>query len=933
MITEFKFIMLIFICALGDVCSSDPRYSTNYCAGSRNTSCFDMDGILSCEGVTKIVQKTDPSSGLYKVICSDGDFPTSGKFKNKTFEFLYSPSCSHCTERNGTCQGDLSFCNEFSCADGTKCQCVLKRGVESFGHRSKTMSWRKGSKVNVAIGWTYDYQQEVYPMAYDDFQYDDSPRRSQNIVTSKRFSYDIPDYVWSQPKVTIFTKNYDGLRAYMDKDSKSTSFDLMSSSTEYTFDESWLSNTDNIIMRVYNISNSNRVLSASLDVFSVRICSIPDNVFGPDFRNHFSCFPSSLQAIYVLFFIFIAIIVILILAVLYYAVKSCTNTQTIKNFYYNKDDKSQVRSRSSSPRGRNAPVTYAISFMMFICLASACDDSLSVSVANPVCYVEGSNEICTVEVQTLATLPFPGFKLCIDVIDSSRNVKIGNFSISLIEVINVAPINLLYHTASWEPKTCADKWCPNTGGCGVDYNCQTFATWTGLESATANNQLSGDCYLYPGVTTCGSSCGCAGCGCFFCSDACTYMRWSLKPTLFNGATSSIYSVYSPGSFTIRPKVKICWYNMSSEDCFEGYFQTNDPVPFGDKFILSILGNLASSTIVPPFANVAKSIDNTKIIFVTASALNQPLKQSFGDIQSADSTGLLNPDFESFIFDHSIASCTASGDGGTCNFAQSGVSLYQNTAPVLPGNYNGKIFSLSSNSDLIALDPNPGSTLIRILSPNITFVRKVSIVCPLISFVNSSGEYSSVSLPRMFISAKSTCDPGSCVLSSADISLVTPSLSLTNAAKNYEIKFSSSHKHMTGSLCCANLLKKSCFDFDFMLDDPEIIITDNGTTVNTGRSSAEQFWSTLSVGSQIGFIIGICLALLLVLLLLALGLYLMKKLADGGYERVPEKDKEIELKPTDTAVPKKDNKAIFMSQAAKSAIKSNAQKTHIDSRYW
>lgn len=441
------------------------------------------------------------------------------------------------------------------------------------------------------------------------------------------------------------------------------------------------------------------------------------------------------------------------------------------------------------------------------------------------CVVTLDKKECSISMSIAAFLPYPGAVQCYDFqSDSSTIMKV------YVEYYNhttSASKRDLYYSSNWDPLSASSKRCDQAGKCSSGH-CSGMLSG----DATADGELTGETTEYPGLTRCDASCGCAGCGCFYCSDGCLYSRAALKPK------EPFYKVEEVIAISQYPLLLVT--TVSGSTLIDQIFVGGIGSASSANYTYNILGNFAGSVSVFGTNKVVKIDNSTDAHLISASDSGSPSTQSIGDIQANSLNLLKNKGVSNFNYASSMWSAHAGQDSTSYTFEPSGASKIP-LGKKFPVTIDGQVWQYSPTA-LINLNTNPGTLSYTIKSKkpfNVT--QTVTAVCPQIEAAGSAGGcYSCLSSSFFNLTAKSICSSGFATVILKDDefdgvnspNLITTSLPLVKTDKEYKIYFRNSKPSLAVEICLVGQGKTSCKTF--VGDFPADINVGNNTRTDTNN---------------------------------------------------------------------------------------------------
>jgi len=516
--------------------------------------------------------------------------------------------------------------------------------------------------------------------------------------------------------------------------------------------------------------------------------------------------------------------------------------------------------RYYAPKGRNNVVKYLLILSLICCAQSACVNSISIPSSQIICL--GQN--CSVTFSTLVSLPFPTAEFCISMLDSNGS-PLGSINVKLEEVLQKVNLKALYYTSGWTGTSQFVKRCYNAGPCSGDA-CTLTPSAGGIDAYEQLDDSS--VILFPGVTNCMPTGGCAGNGCFYCNDACLFYRWALMPS------GSIYKVLEPDSSFLQPKISLTFNNKTLGSTSIIGIDT----VFND-WKLRIEGSLQGDTTIFA-ANKIISAGNSSW-YGSASESNSPQAATVGDIQATTQASFSSPSTSMFIFDSSIA--TVSGAGSVIFNSQgiNDLTTYKKF-PILIGSSS---WSLDSNFVMQQNVSNPGAVIFT-LSTNkpFNFTRSVDLVCPKVQAFNASGCFSCTTGSEVMLELKSDCQSGIVVLTSSSTTthITTVSASIGLTYQWYHIRFTTSVKETSFDLIIIGSGGNSSVHVSFTAVEDVNLSGDNSTSSTPGIGDSPVGISLLNPQSWKDWLIWSVVIFVLICLLVGAGVLLYYSITLGWW---------------------------------------------------
>jgi hypothetical protein len=377
-------------------------------------------------------------------------------------------------------------------------------------------------------------------------------------------------------------------------------------------------------------------------------------------------------------------------------------------------------------------------------VADACSTTPVITSLVPTCTFVNQNLTCSFNLNALITLSTAFDESCLNLKDSDgRPFADIRFNYGSFKYLTQTAFS--YYTSDFVCVSQASKscWTPSNW-CGA--RCNNMVA----NDTTGQGQLSDPkVTTCPGITKCTRTCGCAGCGCFYCDAACTVFRWALNPQ------GLPYSVYQITGLTSVPNVTI---NVTIPGKPSTFLSVN-PFPGilvkAGVFNVTQLGTFSNPTDLQLSTYGVVSNDlGTLQFFNPVAQKGTPLKLGVGDVQyyvrnqltCGTTTGSLGT-----VFDPNIG---VSGETSvTCT--TSGISKLK---PV-PQLFNGYQVASSTASTVSFVPPTYPPIQIALSTGNLVLSQIVDYVCPVVEFVNITGCYQCKSGFQVLFNARSKCVSG------------------------------------------------------------------------------------------------------------------------------------------------------------------------------
>lgn len=539
-------------------------------------------------------------------------------------------------------------------------------------------------------------------------------------------------------------------------------------------------------------------------------CQIAECAFVcKEYFTHFVCYSTTTQAIVGTSFAVSILVLVMIFCGIVYKIVECV--KVAPQFI--------VQVPNSMPM-------HAVLLVACLCLispVSAQCNSVAITESDIVsCITSGNTRSCNIQINVIVSLVSLGSKAC-GLIMSETGVPIGSFNITYVSSTTIANVVPLYYTAGWFGMVTSSKNCPASGPCDRDDGCP---------STFPENFLRGVATMWPGQRACESSCACAGCGCFFCNDACLFWQYGHLPF-----STSLLRVYRIINSNVLPSVR---FDLEINGITTTQTLTVQPFPTGllTNYTAMVIGSYSGE--VTNFGTDKLVISSTAAKFASANEYNVALYGNIGDIQAASPAAFSTPSTNGFIIPSSLVPHVSSQESVSFAFPASGNALFA-TRPALPTMIGSTLWSYDG-SRLVGMNTNPGGIQVSFstVSP-VKISYDVTAVCPIADpIVSVTGCHNCPLGFSISINSHSSCDSGSVVVSietNGRITLFTPSVLLGPTSRRYIISLSSLDRSISGTVVLTYGDNKARFPFVGALSDPPVLTQQQISWINSNISDA------------------------------------------------------------------------------------------------
>lgn len=445
--------------------------------------------------------------------------------------------------------------------------------------------------------------------------------------------------------------------------------------------------------------------------------------------------------------------------------------------YYFRDGRNYKKVKKWDREGLKPYLTVALFVMFFLPAVLGCNSNAIVESKDQVCQPNPNGQItCTIKTNIDLKLKFLGDRSCISFIRNDGAPSNMQVMIQYIGVIATYPLSDQYYTSDWTGQSISAHRCWDTlnglsqpnkcsgSPAGAAPQCDLIQS-TGVMNNAMGELPNGPIMFLPGRTGCRRSCpaGCASC--FYPHSGCVFNRYAIQP----GKEVFILKKATTPIFTPKILVRI----TDASGIREIISSTNEAIPV-PGFVVSLNGIFSqtitdmSNDYIMVHNNTATTLEPTR--WVPASARNQPVVLTIGDIQAASQAALLSPTETSFAYAPNLFTRVEHDTSEGFEWAQSGYSrrLVYQTFPAISG---GDIWYYKQNTIESNLTNPAGIDLSIKMDGSFALSQTVSLVCPKMSLVSASGCYSCAKGSIIAIKIKSTCGDGVVSIESSDPQVV------------------------------------------------------------------------------------------------------------------------------------------------------------------
>jgi hypothetical protein len=541
-----------------------------------------------------------------------------------------------------------------------------------------------------------------------------------------------------------------------------------------------------------------------------------------------------------------------------------------------------------------------------------CQYTFTLGTNNLVC--EASS--CRVNFNYQATIGLIGQTICLDFRDPENEEVVLQLQVKYVALMTYFTTRRAYFTQDWVLNTASNKGCPLTSVCPLT-GCPPPPT-AQYPNGPNNNYynyskvaLGVDNVTAPPVAPnlrCTASCGCAGCGCFFCNSGCLWSWYQITPFLNLPLTAyDVQEVIAQNTFPVlegafyRPdarcydsllNVSFITFNTGLATIMPSAISTGNYSNFSINVV--ILSGIDGDTY--DFNNNKFIFDfgSNRTFYGPASPVNVPTPGLVGDVQAA------SPDMRNWIWDKSSVQVLDQESFSVFTAPPKGIRVLRNapTYPTMPFSIAGlSFYNNGYGYQAVHTKSRPLTLGFNTLAP-FTVSYQESTVCPVVT-CGALGVGTSNSLLGATIQGNiySTCSAGMLSVSvegetGGNANLGTTSLFANTSLTPFIIHFNPSSEFMHFTLVFTDGNRNAkCTVFGTY---PGAVQLDNGTwitsynvtpTIDTTR--IDLWWDSLSLGTKAGMIISGAVGTLFITVMIVLAVWAIVKLAPvfAGYARI------------------------------------------------
>jgi hypothetical protein len=609
-------------------------------------------------------------------------------------------------------------------------------------------------------------------------------------------------------------------------------------SCDYPLKESYLIKDGILTVKIFILDTYS--FNATFAIVATETCTIKHCTFiCMDYLSNFVCYSVFTQAILGVSFIASSLFIIYIIVI------------TILWINCKLQNKFIVYAPADVP-------AHTVLIMCLICLitlsSAQCTTSSIVSTEIEVCEYHDGNYSCYFQLNQLIILPHLGNKVCI-AFKSPQGDIIGNVNITYDLGLIKALTQTSYFTSDWNGLSCSDKSCS-----GSDYCTPSCVS----DEVILNPFLSGICVTRPGKTTCRSSCGCAGCGCFFCSDACLTSRYSFLGVGLGIEVKDILSVRAYPRLVISAKI-----NGTESTSVVDLYNNLVAGPFN---IINI-GSLDSSD--HNFGDNKLVLKGSQSYLASSNGYNNPQFGKVGDIQASTSFAFGFPSPTAFIYPTTVVPSIETQDAVVYSFPSPGARLLGDNTE-LPMVFGDTIWSFDG-SNLVGLNSNPGAVVMSLISTeDILLTYEKTRVCPNLDSLTINGCYNCPQGLTITVLADSLCDAGAVsvtIVTSVRIACFTSFTEISQTLTSQILQCTSNDKQISGRVIYEGDTT-DFLDFSTILSEPPSLtqqeINDVFGNFTPVQSSFPDLWNSWTGSAAIAkYVIVVIMAIVIVISLMVI----------------------------------------------------------------
>ena len=330
----------------------------------------------------------------------------------------------------------------------------------------------------------------------------------------------------------------------------------------------------------------------------------------------------------------------------------CRNCWVRRRFPRNRGLQDVEFGRPHGFRRRFRHLLAVITVAVQIGFAATCSEFSVLQAEQSSCNVlENGRMSCVLNHATRLSLVPQGQEACL-LMSDAHGSPLGTLTLTVNQVYAECKKKSEFYTRSYDMKVESRKRCSHSGSCS-DKKCAGITKDSKLDELTEGND-------HPGFTHCQESCGCASCGCFYCTAACLFYRIYAVPR-----TSTVYEVYSCSAWELKVSVAVSLHLQKESKVKTHTFVLSPGIPVNWNGFKLTLVMLTKPTI--PLLNKRFLTDETRAIMIESSPAGQKITGTIGQFQCSNRTAAVG-----------FKGCTVPADSCICDTQEESVNCQCNS---------------------------------------------------------------------------------------------------------------------------------------------------------------------------------------------------------------------------------------------------------------
>lgn len=452
------------------------------------------------------------------------------------------------------------------------------------------------------------------------------------------------------------------------------------------------------------------------------------------------------------------------------------------------NDSNTVSTRSMIRKSRLNNPSLLLSTLVILSLfspisSSGCGSGAIISSTLKDCLTKEGVEECSTEINLNLNMANSGDSSCFNLQDSDTGTVVSYVRIDYLAMECRWETSELYFTSDWEGGFTWSKRCSGSKNCYYG-ECPDELTNDASGELTENHWIISSF----GRTSCMASCGCMGCGCFYCNDGCMFYRWGIRPK------GEFYAVQEIGRSECSVHLEVRLEIPGKETQIINHKLNSNMRSIGNEFLeITLGGAFKSPEILFSDSKVVRGVESGSHWLIPASPVNQETAGLVGDLQLSEPKA---PSFDTkgVVFPIGQVNCYSVSSGRiSCNFPSTGARTIRQDKR-FPLHRMGHLLKIE-NGDIVTTSLSSSVSLNVQSRGTFKVERKRNLVCPKASLKEISGCYDCKSGASISIRAQSTCESGPVSVFSEDtsVTIITPLINIERTEGEYHIKITTKLK--------------------------------------------------------------------------------------------------------------------------------------------